>query len=485
MVWPLAFTSLTSPDSLPEEGNVCTAMGLHLLQLILSFVDYQPLITRIAELLLSPSVPDIPPLPVTKSRSESISGDKLLSNVRIRFKSVDAQFEDKAIPFNSAENINSDISIDEVDDEATPGVDTEYLPASNSHEAITPRGSDFNQSQVLASNTSNHHIITRRLSMPTADPRLPTGKSTEKIEFNTDDNGFRAMIYALLLHEDERYKTQSVFLLYSILVNKNVDEAVLEKANFSPQSFRAHKRMVDDLTSSINGGECSIFDQPNSSSSSSSSKAVKYPYPYKAVENILKMIEFENPLRLVTVDVCRQILLRLLYDEKQSVSFIPEHQELLNKSYMLLLLLLYRCQNVGMMLRQYIREKGYDIIPIIESEWMKFNNTTFDPDLLTKHVYIIYYIYYLKTHLLLPVNHVDKKVKDIYFVIPSHNDNLIQLWINYYFILQDLRLKICKIPISNEFLSVVEPHSPLLVGDVVDMKDEYIYYFVLYIYIVL
>lgn len=344
MVWPLAFTSLTSPDSLPEEGNVCTAMGLHLLQLILSFVDYQPLITRIAELLLSPSVPDIPPLPVTKSRSESISGDKLLSNVRIRFKSVDAQFEDKAIPFNSAENIvNSDISIDEVDDDATPGIDTEYLPASNSHEAITPRGSDFNQSQVV-SNTSNHHMITRRLSMPTADPRLPHGKSTETIEFNTDDNGFRAMIYALLLHEDERYKTQSVFLLYSILVNKNVDEGVLEKANFSPQSFRAHKRMVDDLTSSINGGESSIFDQSNSSSSPSSSKAVKYPYPYKAVENILKMIQFNNnngsepPLRLVTVDVCRQILLRLLYDEKQSVSFIPEHQDLLNQSYIIIII---------------------------------------------------------------------------------------------------------------------------------------------------
>lgn len=320
-------------------------MGLHLLQLILSFVDYQPLITRIAELLLSPSVPDIPPLPTTKSRSESISGDKLLSTTRIRFKSVDAQFEDKAIPFNSAENLANDLSLDEVEDEETPGVDGEYLPASSSGDAITPRGSDFNQSQI-ASHNHNKPVLNRRLSTPSVDPRLPHGKSTEIIEFNTDDNGFRAMIYALLLHEDERYKTQSVFLLYSILVNKNVDESVLEKANFSPQSFRAHKRMVDDLTSSVNGGESSLFDESNNNSSSSNSvsnsKAVKYPYPYKAVENILKMIQFNNnePLRLVTVDICRQILLELLYDEKQSVSFIPEHQELLNLSYILILILI-------------------------------------------------------------------------------------------------------------------------------------------------
>lgn len=73
------------------------------------------------------------------------------------------------------------------------------------------------------------------------------------------------------------------------------------------------------------------------------------------------------------------------------------------------------------------------------------------------------------------MNHVDKKVKNIYFVVPSDNDNIIELWINYYFILQDLRLKICKIGISHEFLSVVEPHSPLLVGDEINMKDEYIY----------
>lgn len=39
-----------------------------------------------------------------------------------------------------------------------------------------------------------------------------------------------------------------------------------------------------------------------------------------------------------------------------------------------------------MKLRQFIRDKGYDIIPMIECEWMKFTNSRFDPDILAKHV---------------------------------------------------------------------------------------------------
>lgn len=302
-------------------------MGLHLLQLILSFITYPQLITRVAELLLSPSVPDIPPPLISKSRSDSLSSDKLLASTRIRFKSVDAQIEDQKIPFST------DNELDPVNEKRSPDTNADS-------EAVTPRDSEaFSEIEVRRPCRS--------------DSRLPEGYSTETIEFNTDDNGFRAMLYALLIHGDERYKTQAAFILYSILCNENVDEKVLERANFSPQSFRVKKRI---LAASRKGD--SEYDK-----NENESKAVKYDYPFKAVENILKMMQMaRNPLRLVTMDVCSQILLKLLYDEKESARLAIEHEQLLDSAY----------QTIVHKLKQLLKEKGFDLIKLLENEWNKF-----------------------------------------------------------------------------------------------------------------